>query len=72
MRITWQTVAAVVAVIAGVAVIAPNLLLTLVPVLVVLACPVSMLVMARSMSHTTRTARSTQAERDGHAPGSES
>ena len=50
----WRVVAILVAVGAGVAVFAPNLIAAAVPFLLVAACPLSMLVMMRTMTgHTS-------------------
>ena len=45
----WRVVASLVAVGAGVAVFAPNLIAAAIPLLLVAACPISMLVMMRTM-----------------------
>ena len=45
----WRVVAILVAVGAGVAVFAPNLIAAAIPLLIVAACPISMLVMMRTM-----------------------
>jgi hypothetical protein len=45
----WRVVAILVAVGAGVAVFAPNLIAAAIPLLLVAACPISMLVMMRTM-----------------------
>lgn len=45
----WRVVAMLVAVGAGVAVLAPNLIAAAIPLLLVAACPLSMLVMMRTM-----------------------
>ena len=45
----WRVVAILVAVGAGVAVLAPNLIAAAIPLLLVAACPLSMLVMMRTM-----------------------
>ncbi len=46
----WRVVAILVAVGAGVAVFAPNLIAAAIPLLLVAACPLSMLVMMRTMT----------------------
>ncbi len=55
----WRVVAILVAVGAGVAVLAPNLIAAAIPLLIVAACPISMLVMMRTMGgqHANASAR---------------
>ena len=45
----WRVIAVLVAIGAGVAFLAPNMVATAIPLLVVAACPLSMVVMMRSM-----------------------
>lgn len=48
--LNWRVVAVLVAVSAGVTMFAPNLIAAAVPLLIVAACPLSMLVMMRTMT----------------------
>ncbi len=48
--LNWRVIAVLVAVGAGVAVFAPNLIAAAFPVLLVVACPLSMIVMMRTMA----------------------
>jgi hypothetical protein len=50
MCLDWRVIAALIAVVIVVAIAAPGAIVDALPVLVVAACPLSMLVMARTMS----------------------
>lgn len=67
MRTAWQVVAGLAGIVAVLAVTAPDTLGAVVPIALVLACPVSMLLMARTMSHHGRTVP--EPERDDRDPG---
>jgi hypothetical protein len=72
VRVSWPAVAVIAAVVAGLAVVAPRVLASLVPVVVVLACPLSMLVMARTVARRGNATTSSGAVRDDADPSGRS
>jgi hypothetical protein len=69
MCLNWKVLAALAAVGVGVWAVAPNLISGLLPVLLVAACPLSMLVMMRGMQGDRGETRSEQESRSASASG---